>query len=167
MSLWQRFFRETRAEIVPTLLGFFITWLFVTCWFFMNLQFARLAYRRDVVDHMAFVAGDVARKTYCAGGQSLQAARDAASGAIEALRSTSVGAGDSCKLHVQTSDDTAGAELVNAAANPAAASLDVMVECTFVCSVPVAAQVLCKRGRTMIEARRNVTALGCDGAARP
>ena len=60
-SLW----KDTRGEMTTSSLSFALTWFVTFFVFLMNVQLGQLFHRRDVVDHAAAVAADIAKKTYC------------------------------------------------------------------------------------------------------
>jgi hypothetical protein len=66
----------------------------------------------------------------------------------------SAGGNEACKLSV----DARGG-----ASDPGAKGLEVKLQCSFDCKVPIAAQVMCKGGTSRLDAKIETVALGCDG----
>jgi hypothetical protein len=143
--------------MTTNLLAFSITWFLIFSTFLMNVQLGQLFNRRDVVDHAAAIAADIANKTYCAMNESSSAAEQEAKQGIEPLIMTATSASRSCEVTVRPSGGGGGDE--------GATPLDVEVKCTFACNVPIGAQVMCKGGKVDFEAKTKVVALGCDGRA--
>lgn len=148
-----RFFRDTRGEATTTTLGFALTWFVAFFVFLMNVQLGQLFHRRDVVDHAAAVAADVAKKTYCMKEEDKSATEQEAKRAIRSVLD-SAGGNEACTLSV----DARGA-----GSDPGAKNLDVRLECSFDCNVPIAAQVMCRGGASKLDAKLRTVALGCDG----
>ena len=147
------FFRDTRGEVTTNTLGFALTWFVAFFVFLMNVQLGQLFHRRDVVDHAAAIAADVARKTYCVKEEDKSATEQEAKKAIKNVLD-SAGGNEACKLSVNASGGSS---------DPGAKSLEVKLECSFDCKVPIAAQVMCKGGASKLDAKIDTVALGCDG----
>lgn len=145
--------RDTRGEVTTNTLGFALTWFVAFSVFLMNVQLGQLFHRRDVVDHAAAVAADVAKKTYCMKEEDKSATEQEAKKAIKNVLD-SAGGNEACKLSV----DARGG-----ASDPGAKSLEVKLECNFDCKVPIAAQVMCRGGSSKLDAKVQTVALGCDG----
>ena len=148
-----RLLRDTRGEATTTTLGFALTWFVAFFVFLMNVQLGQLFHRRDVVDHAAAIAADVAKKTYCMTEENRSATEQEAKRAIQNVLD-SAGGNEACKLSV---DSRGGGP------DPGAKNLDVRLECSFACKVPIAAQVMCRGGTSKIDAKLRTVALGCDG----
>lgn len=151
--LTRAFVRDIRGEATSTTLGFALTWFVTFFVFLMNVQLGQIFYRRDAVDHAAAVAADIARKTYCMKEENKVATEQEARRAIFNVLD-SAGGNEACKLSI----DARGGE-----ADPGAKRLEVTLQCSFECKVPIAAQVMCKGGTTKLEAKLETVALGCDG----
>jgi hypothetical protein len=134
------------------MLGFTITWFTTMFVFLMNVQLGQLFYRRDVVDHAGAVATDTATKTFCQKNESSSATEQAAKKSIQALEETAGMSG--CKLEVKPSggDGDEGQK-----------ELDVTLECSFDCKIPIAAQFMCKGGKASFTSKMKTVAVGCDG----
>ena len=145
--------RDTRGEVTTTTLGFALTWFVAFFVFLMNVQLGQLFHRRDVVDHAAAIAADVAKKTYCMKEEDKSATEQEAKKAIKNVLD-SAGGNEACKLSVNASGGSS---------DPGAKSLEVKLECSFDCKVPIAAQVMCKGGKSKLEAKIDTVAMGCDG----
>lgn len=144
---------ETSGQATTNLLGFSMTWFVVFGVFLMNVQLGQLFLRRDVVDHAAALAADSATKTFCAHGPDRAFAESEAMRVVDPVLSTAATTdGRRCALHVDSTDGV----------DPGAAELDIVLECSFDCKIPVAAQVMCKAGRTSFASRLKAVALGCD-----
>ena len=144
---------DTRGEVTTTTLGFALTWFVTFFVFLMNVQLGQLFHRRDVVDHAAAIAADTAKKTYCMKEENKSATEQEATRAIKNVLDTA-GGSEACKLSVNASGGSS---------DPGAKSLEVKLECSFDCKVPIAAQVMCKGGRSKLDAKVATVALGCDG----
>ena len=148
-----RLFRDTRGEVTTNTLGFALTWFVAFFVFLMNVQLGQLFHRRDVVDHAAAIAADVAKKTYCMKEEDKSATEQEAKKAIRSVLD-SAGGNEACKLSV----DAKGG-----GGDPGAKALEVKLECSFDCKVPIAAQFMCKGGTSKLDAKLETVALGCDG----
>ncbi len=148
-SLW----KDTRGEMTTSSLSFALTWFVTFFVFLMNVQLGQLFHRRDVVDHAAAVAADIAKKTYCMTEEDKSATEQEANKAIKNVLDTA-GGSEACKLSVDAS---------GSASDPGAKGLKVKLECSFDCRVPIAAQVMCKGGKSRLEAKIDTVAMGCDG----
>lgn len=151
MSLVRRLLRDERGNTTTNMLTHTLTWFTTMFVFLMNVQMGQLFYRRDVVDHAASVASDVATKTYCQKGENGSAAESEAKKSIQALEET---AGmSSCKLQVQGKGGGEGA-----------APIETTLTCDFECKIPIASQFMCRNGgKAKFESKLKTTALGCDG----
>ncbi len=149
----QGLLRDTRGEVTTNTLGFALTWFVAFFVFLMNVQLGQLFHRRDVVDHAAAIAADVAKKTYCMKEEDRSATEQEAKKAIKNVLD-SAGGNEACKLSVNASGGSS---------DPGAKSLEVTLECSFDCKVPLAAQVMCKGGTSKLDAKIETVALGCDG----
>ena len=145
--------RDTRGEITSNTLGFALTWFVAFFVFLMNVQLGQLFHRRDVVDHAAAIAADVAKKTYCMKEEDKGATEQEAKKAIKNVLD-SAGGNEACKLSINASGGSS---------DPGAKGLEVKLECSFDCKVPIAAQVMCKGGTSKLDAKIETVALGCDG----
>ena len=144
---------DTRGEVTTNTLGFALTWFVTFFVFLMNVQLGQLFHRRDVVDHAAAIAADTAKKTYCMKEEDKSATEQEAKKAIKNVLD-SAGGNEACKLSVNASGGSS---------DPGAKSLEVKLECSFDCKVPLAAQVMCKGGTSKLDAKIATVALGCDG----
>jgi hypothetical protein len=147
------FLRDTRGEAVTNHLGFALTWFCIFFTFLMNVQLGQLFHRRDVVDHAAAVAADTAKKTYCMKEENKSATEQEAKKSVDKVLDTA-GGNEACKL---TIDSKGGGS------DPGAKPLEVKLECTFDCKVPIAAQVMCHGGKSKLDAKLQTVAMGCDG----
>ena len=145
--------RDTGGEVTTNTLGFALTWFVAFFVFLMNVQLGQLFHRRDVVDHAAAIAADVAKKTYCMKEEDKSATEQEAKKAIRNVLD-SAGGNEACKLSVNASGGSS---------DPGAKSLEVKLECSFDCKVPLAAQFMCKGGTSKLDAKIDTVALGCDG----
>ena len=145
--------RDTRGEATTNTLGFALTWFVAFSVFLMNVQHGQLFHRRDVVDHAAAIAADTAKKTYCMKEEDRSATEQEAKRAIKNVLD-SAGGNEACKLSISES---------GGASDPGAKGLEVKLECSFDCKVPIAAQVMCKGGVSKLDAKLNTVAMGCDG----
>jgi hypothetical protein len=141
------------GQVATSTLGFSLTWFLIFSTFLMDVQLGQLFPRRDVVDHAAALAADSATKTYCARGENASASEQEALRAIDPLLVTATSQ-KSCGLTVRPSGGSA---------DPGAKPLDVTLECSFDCKIPVAAQVMCKQGKVSFASKLKTVALGCDG----
>ncbi|MBX3210472.1 MAG: hypothetical protein KF850_00405 [Labilithrix sp.] len=148
-----RFIDDTRGEVTTNTLGFALTWFIAFSVFLMNVQLGQLFHRRDVVDHAAAIAADVAKKSYCMKEEDKSATEQEARRAIKSVLDTA-GGNEACKLSV---------EAKGGSSDPGAKDLEVKLACSFDCKVPIAAQVVCKGGSSKLEAKLETVALGCDG----
>jgi hypothetical protein len=146
--------RDTRGEATTSTLGFALTWFCVFFVFLMNVQLGQLFHRRDVVDHAAAVAADTAKKTYCANEENTSATEQQAKQSVQAVLDTA-GGNQACQLKVQQGGE--------GGSDPGAKGLEVSLECNFDCKVPIASLVMCKSGKSKLEAKLKTVALGCDG----
>ena len=146
-------FRDTRGEATTNTLGFALTWFIAFSVFLMNVQLGQIFHRRDVVDHAAAVAADTAKKTYCMNEENKGATEAQAKKSVQNVLD-SAGGNEACKLTV----DARGG-----GSDPGSKPLEVKLECSFPCKVPIAAQVMCKGGQTKLEAKIQTVAMGCDG----
>jgi hypothetical protein len=144
---------DTRGEVTTNTLGFALTWFVAFFVFLMNVQLGQLFHRRDVVDHAAAIAADVAKKTYCMKEENKSATEQEAQKAIKNVLD-SAGGNEACKLSVNASGGSS---------DPGAKGLEVKLECNFDCKVPLAAQFMCKGGTSKLDAKIDTVALGCDG----
>ena len=144
---------DTRGEVTTNTLGFALTWFVAFFVFLMNVQLGQLFHRRDVVDHAAAIAADVAKKTYCMKEEDKSATEQEAKKAIKNVLD-SAGGNEACKLSVNASGGSS---------DPGARGLEVKLECNFDCKVPLAAQFMCKGGTSKLDAKIDTVALGCDG----
>ena len=149
------FFRDTRGEVTTNTLGFALTWFVAFFVFLMNVQLGQLFHRRDVVDHAAAIAADSAKKTYCMKEEDNSATEAEAKRAIKNVLD-SAGGNEACKLSISQGGGGGGSD-------PGAKGLEVKLQCSFDCKVPIAAQVMCKGGVTKLEAKIATVAMGCDG----
>lgn len=147
------FLRDTRGETVTNHLGFALTWFCIFFTFLMNVQLGQLFHRRDVVDHAAAVAADTAKKTYCMKEENTSATEAEAKRAIDKVLDTA-GGNEACKLSVSSK---------GASSDPGAKPLEVKLECSFDCKIPIAAQVMCNGGKSKLDAKLQTVAMGCDG----
>ena len=147
------FFRDTRGEVTTSTLGFALTWFIAFSVFLMNVQLGQIFHRRDVVDHAAAIAADTAKKTYCMKEENKSATEQEARKAVRNVLD-SAGGNEACTLSVNAR---------GGGSDPGAKGLEVKLECSFPCKVPIAAQVMCKGGVTKLEAKLETVALGCDG----
>ena len=150
--MMKRFLRDRRGEATTTTLGFALTWFVASFVFLMNVQLGQLFHRRDVVDHATAVAADVAKKTYCMKEEDKWATEQEAKRAVRNVLD-SAGGNAACNLSVEP----------RGGSDPGAANLEVRLECSFDCKVPIAAQVMCKAGTSKLDAKVRTVALGCDG----
>ena len=148
-----RLLRDTRGEATTNTLGFALTWFVVFFVFLMNVQLGQLFHRRDVVDHAAAVAADTAKKTYCMKEENKSATEQEAKRAIKSVLDTA-GGNEACQLSI----DARGG-----GSDPGAKPLEVKLQCSFDCQVPIAAQVMCKGGKSQLDAKLETVAMGCDG----
>jgi hypothetical protein len=144
---------DTRGEVTTNTLGFALTWFVAFFVFLMNVQLGQLFHRRDVVDHAAAIAADVAKKTYCMKEEDKSATEQEAKKAIKNVLD-SAGGNEACTLSVNASGGSS---------DPGAKGLEVKLECNFDCKVPLAAQFMCKGGSSKLDAKIDTVALGCDG----
>ena len=149
----KRLLGDTRGEVTTNTLGFALTWFVTFFVFLMNVQLGQLFHRRDVVDHAAAIAADTAKKTYCMKEEDKSATEQEANRAIRNVLD-SAGGSEACKLSV----DARGGS-----SDPGAKGLEVKLECSFDCKVPIAAQVMCKGGKSKLDAKIQTVAMGCDG----
>jgi hypothetical protein len=145
--------RDTRGEATTNTLGFALTWFVTFFVFLMNVQLGQLFYRRDVVDHAAAVAADTAKKTYCMKEENKSATEQEAKRAVNAVLESG-GGNDACKIAI----DAKGS-----GSDPGSKNLEVSLKCSFPCKVPIAAQVMCKDGKSELDAKLQTVAMGCDG----
>jgi hypothetical protein len=148
-----RLLRDTRGEATTNTLGFALTWFVTFFVFLMNVQLGQLFHRRDVVDHAAAVAADTAKKTYCMKEEDKSATEQEAKRSIQAVLDTA-GGNEACKLSVDARGE---------GSDPGSKNLEVQLKCSFDCLVPIAAQVMCKGGKTELDAKLQTVAMGCDG----
>ena len=134
-------------------LAFGMTFLISGTVFLCNVQLGQLCYRRDVVDHAAAVAADTAKKTYCMKEENKSATEAEAKRSINKVLDTA-GGNEACKLSI----DSKGS-----GSDPGAKALEVRLECSFDCKVPIAAQVMCTGGKSKLDAKLQTVAMGCDG----
>jgi len=153
MNLLKHLLNDTRGEATTSTLGFALTWFVTFFVFLMNVQLGQLFHRRDVVDHAAAVAADTAKKTYCMKEENKSATEQEAKKAIRGFLDTA-GGNEACQLSINAS---------GGGGDPGAKPLDVKLECNFDCNVPVAAQVMCKGGKSKLDAKLKTVAMGCDG----
>ncbi len=66
------------------------------------------------------------------------------------------GGNQACKLSIKPGGEGGGGD-------EGAKGLDVNLECSFDCKVPIAAQVMCKNGKSELDAKLQTVAMGCDG----
>ena len=149
----RRFFRDERGEVTTNTLGFALTWFVTFFVFLMNVQLGQLFHRRDVVDHAAAIAADTAKKTYCMKEENKGATEQEAKRAINNVLDTA-GGNESCQLSISSQ---------GAGSDPGSKPLEGKLECNFDCKVPIAAQVMCKGGRSKLDAKLKTVAMGCDG----
>jgi hypothetical protein len=147
------FLRDTRGEAITNHLGFALTWFCIFFTFLMNVQLGQLFHRRDVVDHAAAVAADTAKKTYCMKEENKSATEQEAKRSVDKVLDTA-GGNEACKLSI----DSKGS-----GSDPGSKPLEVKLECTFDCKVPIAAQVMCSGGKSKLDAKLQTVAMGCDG----
>ncbi|MDB4934341.1 MAG: hypothetical protein JWP87_1313 [Labilithrix sp.] len=153
MKGFSRFLRDTRGEATTNTLGFALTWFVAFFVFLMNVQLGQLFHRRDVVDHAAAIAADVAKKTYCMKEEDKSATEQEAKKAIKNVLDSG-GGNEACKLSISEKGGSS---------DPGAKGLEVKLDCSFDCKVPIAAQVMCKGGTSELDAKIETVALGCDG----
>ena len=146
------FLRDTRGEATTNTLGFALTWFVTFFVFLMNVQLGQLFYRRDVVDHAAAVAADTAKKTYCMNEENSSATEGDAKKAVQAVLDS--GGGNQCQVQIQSKGQ---------GSDPGATNLEVSLKCSFDCNIPIAAQMMCKNGKSELDAKLNTVAMGCDG----
>lgn len=144
---------DDRGHATTNMLGFTMTWFTTMFVFLMNVQLGQLFYRRDVVDHAAAVATDTATKTYCQKNESAGATEAAAKKSIRALEETAGMSG--CKIQVSASGGGGGDE--------GQKELEVSLECSFDCKIPIASQFMCKGGKASFTSKQKTVATGCDG----
>lgn len=149
----KRFVRDSRGEVTTNTLGFTLTWFCIFFTFLMNVQLGQLFHRRDVVDHAAAIAADTAKKTYCMKEENKSATEQEAKKAIDKVLDTA-GGNEACQLSINSK---------GGGGDPGAKPLEVKLECNFDCKVPIAAQVMCKGGKSKLDAKLQTTAMGCDG----
>lgn len=149
----KRFIEDTRGEATTNTLGFALTWFVTFFVFLMNVQLGQLFHRRDVVDHAGAIAADTAKKTYCMKEENDSATEQEANKAMKNVLETA-GGNEACKLSISSS---------GSGSDPGAKPLDVKLECTFDCKVPIASQVMCKGGKSKLDAKLKTVAMGCDG----
>jgi hypothetical protein len=154
-ALWRDFWCDTRGEATSNTLGFALTWFIAFFVFLMNVQLGQLFHRRDVVDHAAAIAADVAKKTYCMKEEDKSATEQEAKKAIQNVLD-SAGGNEACQLSIDASGSGGGSD-------PGAKGLEVKLQCSFPCNVPIAAQVMCKGGTSRLDAKVETVAMGCDG----
>ena len=143
--------RDERGHSTTNMLTTTLTWFTTMFVFLMNVQLGQLFYRRDVVDHAASVASDVATKTYCQKDESSSAAEQEAHKAIQTLEETAGLSG--CRLQVTGSGSGDGST-----------PLETKLSCDFECKIPIASQFMCRNGgKAKFESKLKTTALGCDG----
>ena len=147
--------KDTRGEATTNTMAFALTWFVTFFVFLMNVQLGQLFHRRDVVDHAAAVAADTAKKTYCMKEENKGATEQAAKKAIKDFLDTA-GGSEACQLSINASGGGGGGD-------PGAKPLDVKLECNFDCKIPIAAQVMCKGGKSKLDAKLKTVAMGCDG----
>jgi len=139
--------------------------------FLMNVQLGQNYHQRDMVDHAAAVAADTTTKTLCADkkdfggvpqgqftGAREKAVQDATSPILDLVAPK-----NACKVSAK-SGAAAGASGASGAsgADDGKKQMDVSVKCEIPCSVPFAAQLMCKGGKVSFEAKQKATATGCD-----
>jgi len=151
--LFSDLFRDTRGEATTNTLGFALTWFVAFSTFLMNVQLGQLFHRRDVVDHAAAIAADTAKKTYCMKEGDKSATEQEAKKAIKNVLDTA-GGNEACTLSIEESGGSS---------DPGAKGLQVKLECSFDCKVPIAAQVMCHGGVSKLDAKLDTVAMGCDG----
>jgi hypothetical protein len=151
-STLRSFIKDDSGQSTGNLLGFAMTWFCVFFVFLMNVQLGQLFHRRDVVDHAASLAADSAKKAYCEKGESTGAAEQAAKKAMTPILDTVEGQG--CNLSVRPK---------GSGGDDGSKELDVILECTFDCKIPVAAQFMCKGGKTKFDSKLKTVSQGCDG----
>jgi hypothetical protein len=149
----RKLLRDTRGEATTNTLGFALTWFVSFFVFLMNVQLGQLFHRRDVVDHAAAIAADTAKKTYCMKEEDKSKTEEEAKRAIKNVLD-SAGGNEACKLSVNPG---------GGASDPGAKGLELKLECSFPCKVPIAAQVMCKGGTSKLDAKVQTVAMGCDG----
>lgn len=150
----ETFLRDTRGEVTTNTLGFALTWFIAFSVFLMNVQLGQIFHRRDVVDHAAAIAADTAKKTYCMNEENKGATEAQAKKSVQAVLD-SAGGNEACTLSVSASG--------GGGSDPGSKPLEVKLQCSFPCKVPIAAQVMCKGGQTKLEAKLHTVAMGCDG----
>jgi hypothetical protein len=146
-------FRDTRGEATTNTLGFALTWFVTFFVFLMNVQLGQLFFRRDIVDHAAAVAADTAKKTYCMNEENASATEGDAKKAVQAVLDSGGGT-QACQIQIQSKGE---------GGDPGAKNLEVSVKCSFDCKIPIAAQVMCKNGKSELDAKLQTVAMGCDG----
>ena len=152
---WKLLRDERGQAATQTVLGFSLTWFVLFFVFLMNVQLGQLFHRRDVVDHAAAIAADSAKKGYCAKDENASVTEQTALKVIQPLLRIATSQEQDCKLTVRPTN--------GATSDPGAKELDVSLECSFDCKIPVAAQVMCKSGRASFASKQKTMALGCDG----
>lgn len=142
--------RDDGGHATTNMLTTTLTWFTTMFVFLMNVQLGQLFYRRDVVDHAAAVASDVATKTYCQKGESGSATEAEAKKAIQALEETA----DLSRCQIQ----------VRGNGGEGSVPLETKLTCDFECKIPIASQFMCRNGgKAKFETKLKSTALGCDG----
>jgi hypothetical protein len=140
-----------RGEATSNTLGFALTWFVMFFVFLMNVQLGQLFHRRDVVDHAAAIAADTAKKTYCMKEENATATKLEVKRAMQSVLDT---AGGACELSI-----IPGA----GGFDDGATGLELTLKCSFDCQVPIASRVMCKGGKSELDAKLKTVAMGCDG----
>ncbi|MDB5216216.1 MAG: hypothetical protein JWO86_4143 [Myxococcaceae bacterium] len=153
MRAGRRLWLDDRGEVTTNTLGFALTFFVTFFVFLMNVQLGQLFHRRDVVDHAAAIAADTAKKSYCMNEENKSATEGDANKAIRAVLD-SAGGSEACKLSIDPSGGSS---------DPGARGLQVKLQCSFECKVPIAAQFMCKGGTSKLDAKIDTVAMGCDG----
>jgi hypothetical protein len=150
----ERFLRDESGNAITELLAFSPTWFIIFGVFLMNIQLARNCVQRDVVDHAAAIAADIASKTYCQKqGATPQGAMTAA---ITPLAQMASSANNACTVKATPSGE--------GGSNPGSVQLDVEVSCKFPCTIPIASQFMCTGGNVSFTAKQTTVAMGCDAS---
>jgi hypothetical protein len=149
--------RDDRGMSTTGTLGFSLTWFVIFFVFMMNVQLGQLFHRRDVVDHAAALAADSAQKSYCAKSENRSAAeQEALKATMPILQTASNQPQQDCKVSIRPGGE-------GGSSDPGAKPLEVSLECSFDCKIPIAAQVMCKQGKASFASKLKTVALGCDG----
>ena len=157
----KRLLRDETGNAITELLSFSPTWFVVFGVFLMNVQLGRNYVQRDMVDHSAALAADVASKTVCdnmngsPSGSLSGPAMAAVNRTIQPLIQMASGANNPCTVNAKPS---------GGGGVPGAVQLDVEVSCHFPCTVPFASKFMCQDGFVNFTAKQTTVAMGCDAS---